>query len=121
MSDNVVVLGASPKPERYSNKAVNMLTENGYNVFPVHPAVKVVNGIDVIASLDDIKDEVHTVSLYVNGAMVEAMTEKIVNLNPKRVIFNPGTESSAAENIFIEKGIKVLNACTLVLLTTKQF
>ncbi|MDA3812397.1 MAG: CoA-binding protein [Spirochaetaceae bacterium] len=121
MSENVVVLGASPKPERYSNKAVNMLTENGYNVIPVHPAVKEVNGIKVIASLNDIKENIHTVSLYVNGSMVEQMSNDIAALKPKRVIFNPGTESESALNFFKEKGIDVLEACTLVLLRTHQF
>lgn len=121
MSENIVVLGASPKPERYSNKAVNMLLENGYNVIPVHPAVKEVNGIKVTASLGDIKDEIHTVTVYVNGSMVEKMTENIAALNPKRVIFNPGSESSKAAEFLKNKGIEVLEACTLVLLRTKQF
>ena len=45
--ETVAVVGASPKPDRYSNKAVNLLKVNGYNVIPVHPAVKEVNGIAV--------------------------------------------------------------------------
>lgn len=121
MSYNVVVLGASPKPDRYSNKAVNLLKVNGYNVIPVHPAVKEVNGIAVTADLSDITEKVHTVTLYVNGPMVESMAGKIIALNPERVIFNPGTESAAAAETFRSKGIQVVEACTLVLLTTKQF
>lgn len=120
-AENIVVLGASPKPERYSNKAVIMLRENGYNVIPVHPAVESVNGIKVIADLSDIKDEVHTVTLYVKGSMVETMVDKIAALKPKRIIFNPGTESEVASKAFADKGIDVLEACTLVLLRTKQF
>ncbi|MBI9099036.1 MAG: CoA-binding protein [Spirochaetaceae bacterium] len=121
MPDNIVVLGASPKPERYSNKAVTMLKEKGYNVIPVHPAVKEVNGIQVTADLNDITDDIHTVTLYVNGSMVANMADIIASLKPKRVIFNPGTESSEAKKVFFEKGIEVLEACTLVLLRTNQF
>lgn len=121
MSENIVVLGASPKPERYSNKAVTMLTEKGYNVIPVHPAVSSVNGIRVTADLANIKDEIHTVTLYVNGSMVETMVDKIAALKPQRVIFNPGTESEAAQKALGEKGIEVVQACTLVLLRTGQF
>ncbi len=119
--ENVVVLGASSKPERYSNKAVTLLTEQGYKVIPVHPAIKEVNGIDVVATLKDIDMEVDTVCLYVNGTMVEKMIDDIINLKPRRVIFSPGTESSAANKILDEKGIETLNACTLVLLKTNQF
>ncbi len=121
MPDNVVILGASPKTERYSYKAQVMLGENGYNVIPVHPAVESINGIKVTADLSDIKDEIHTVTLYVNPAMVESLADKIIALNPQRVIFNPGTESVAASKAFADKGINVLDACTLVLLRTKQF
>ena len=121
MAENIVVLGASPKPERYSNKAVTMLGENGYNVIPVHPAVEKVNGIKVTASLEQVKEDVHTVTLYVNGSMVETMTDKIADLKPQRVIFNPGTESDSAEKALADRGIEVLRACTLVLLRTNQF
>lgn len=121
MSENIVVLGASPKPERYSNKAVNMLKGSGYNVIPVHPAVREVNGIKTKADLSEIKEVVHTVTLYVNGSIVENLADKITALKPKRVIFNPGTESAAAKDIFVNKGIDVLEACTLVLLRTNQF
>ena len=33
----VVVLGASPKPVRYSYQAVKLLKDKGYRVIPVHP------------------------------------------------------------------------------------
>ena len=121
MSDNVVVLGASPKPVRYSNQAVTLLTEKGYSVIPVHPVVKKVNGIEVVPTLKDINKEVHTVTLYINGSMVEEIVDNIVDLKPERVIFNPGTESDAAEKKLGDSGIKTLRACTLVLLKTGQF
>ena len=38
MRYNVAVLGASTNPERYSYKAVKMLSESDYGVFPVHPS-----------------------------------------------------------------------------------
>ena len=98
-----------------------MLRENGYNVIPVHPAVDKINGIKVKADLADINEDVHTVTLYVNGSMVETMVDKIAALKPNRVIFNPGTESAAAHKAFTDKGIDVLEACTLVLLRTNQF
>jgi predicted CoA-binding protein len=121
MAENIVVLGASPKPARYSNKAVILLGEKGYNVIPVHPAVDIINGIRVKADLADIKEDVHTVTLYVNGSRVETMVDKIAALKPNRIIFNPGTESPAAQKAFADQGIDVLEACTLVLLRTNQF
>jgi hypothetical protein len=42
-------------------------------------------------------------------------------LHPKRIIFNPGTENSELEELATSAGIHVLNACTLVLLSLKNY
>ncbi|NOR88577.1 MAG: CoA-binding protein, partial [Bacteroidales bacterium] len=45
----------------------------------------------------------------------------IINLQPERIIFNPGTENSEFMQMAQKKGIEVEEACTLVLLSTNQF
>ena len=42
----VVVLGASPKPERYSNKAIRLLQQHRHRVIPVHPAIAKIEGLE---------------------------------------------------------------------------
>ena len=41
----VAVLGASRKPQRYSNRAVRALAQHGYRVVPVNPAHAEVEGL----------------------------------------------------------------------------
>ena len=48
-SHHVAVLGASPKPERYANRAQRMLMEAGYSVVPVHPKIREIEGVPVTA------------------------------------------------------------------------
>ncbi len=55
--ERVVVLGASPNPERYSYKAVCMLLEHGHEVVPVHPVADKIEGLPVVAK------QISTVSL----------------------------------------------------------
>ena len=45
----------------------------------------------------------------------------ILNLKPRRVIFNPGSENYALVTKLKEAGIEVVQACTLVMLRTEQF
>lgn len=78
--ETVVVVGASPNPERYSNKAVRALLDHGHKVIPIHPAVKEVCGIPVVASLEEIEAEVDTVTLYVNAAQSSNLQESLLNL-----------------------------------------
>ncbi len=117
----VAVLGASNKPERYSNKAVRLLTEKGYPVIPIHPTLTQIEGIPVKKSLNEITIPVHTLSIYINPKLVTAYTRDILALNPKRVILNPGTESVELEQVFKQTNVPFVKACTLVLLKTGQF
>ena len=121
MSDTVVVLGASPKINRYSNKAVRLLKDKGYNVIPVHPAAKSIYDIEVVPNLNLIDVSVHTVTVYINSSLFNKYLQDVINLLPKRVILNPGTESASDIDILESNGIQVLTACTLVMLKTGQF
>ena len=117
----VAVLGASNKLERYSNKAVRLLKENGYNVVPIHPMLEEIEGFEVVPDLESIKESIHTLSLYVNPEILSEYISGILKLKPARVIMNPGTESDDVQKQLEDNGISVLKACTLVLLRTGQF
>jgi len=118
---SVVVLGASDNPERYSNKAVLLLKQHGYNVIPVNPKLAELEGLAVVPRLEDVAQAVDTVSVYVGPAVSSAMLAEIVALKPQRVIFNPGSENPELMELLAQKGIEVEPACTLVLLRTNQF
>lgn len=119
--ERVVVLGASQKPDRYSNKAIHMLLEHGHEVVPIHPKLDEVDGLKVVHSLAEISGAVDTVTLYVGPESSSAEAEAIINLHPKRVIFNPGAESPELAARLDQAGIAHEQACTLVLLRTGQF
>jgi len=118
---NVAVVGASPNAERYSNKAMRFLKEKGHTAIPVAPNHERICGEEVHASLRDVPGEVDTVSMYVAPARQEAIIDEIVELAPRRVIFNPGAENPEAYERLETGGIEVVEACTLVLLRTNQF
>ena len=74
-----------------------------------------------IVPVHEPQENIHTVSLYIGAPRQEPYFDYIVNLNPKRVIFNPGTENPIFAQKLQEKGIPWENACTLVLLSTNQY
>jgi hypothetical protein len=119
--ETVVVLGASPKPERYSNQAVRALVEHGHRVIPVHPLLKKIAGVPAVSTLSGITVPVNTLTLYVDPERGKELLQDMINLGPDRVIMNPGTESDELEEELNGKGIAVLRACTLVMLRTDQF
>lgn len=118
---NVAILGASNKPERYSYMALKRLQSHGHTVFPVHPAFQEIEGVKVYPDLDALPRDIDTLTLYVGPEISSKLAEKIIRLNPRRVICNPGAENAPLANSLREKGIQVDEACTLVLLGTNQF
>ena len=120
-NQTVVVLGASPKPERYSNKAVRLLLEHGHRVIPVHPAITEIESLPVVRALEHIEDPVDTLTVYLSPALSAPLQAGILQLKPERVIFNPGTENPELMQALERSGIAVEEACTLVLLNTGQF
>jgi hypothetical protein len=118
---NVVVLGASTKPERYSNKAMKALAGAGYNAIPVNPGQKEIECVKCYRKLSDVKEKVHTITLYVSPEHVEKMADEIIALKPERIISNPGSETDIMAKKARDAGILYMEACTLVLLSTGDF
>lgn len=121
MHKNVLVLGASSNPERYSNKAIKMLQEFNHDVVAVSPRNQTIHGVDTISDLASVKNSVHTITIYVNPKILAGYVDDILKLRPERVVFNPGTRDINAMTLFQNNGVEVVEACTLVLLRTGQF
>jgi predicted CoA-binding protein len=117
----VVVLGASPKPERYSNRAVKNLADKGHRVLPVHPLSAEIHGQACYKSLADINEAIDTLTLYVGPGKSSEMTEAILGLKPQRIIMNPGAENDELERDAQAQGVEVIRGCTLVMLQLDQF
>lgn len=120
-SERVAVLGASPKEERYSNQAVRLLLDKGHQVFPVHPREMDIHGVTAVRDLASLPPAIDTLTLYLGPSRLALMLDDIIRLNPRRVLFNPGTESDEIRSQIEAAGITTENVCTLVLLRTGQF
>ncbi len=118
--NKTLVLGASLNSERYSHKAILMLRKANIPVVAFGLKKGVVSDIEIETRLKSYKT-IHTVTLYLNPKRQEAYMEYILGLNPKRVIFNPGTENPDFYKLLERYNIQYEIACTLVLLSTNQY
>ena len=115
-----VILGASDNPNRYSYLALTRLRNLGHPIVAIGRKESVVNGVAIQKGQPQEKG-VDTVTLYLNPDHQKMYYDYIVSLNPKRIIFNPGTENDELASLAESKGIKTLEACTLVMLSTGQY
>jgi predicted CoA-binding protein len=115
-----LVLGASENPSRYSYLALQRLQSHQHPVVAIGKRKGFVGNVTIETEKKEWED-VDTVTLYLNPMHQEQYYDYIISLKPKRIIFNPGAENDELAKIAASKGIKPLEACTLVMLATGQF
>jgi predicted CoA-binding protein len=117
-----VIIGATTNPARYAFLAARMLTEYNHEIVPVGIKNGEVFGKAILNIFErPAIDNVHTVTLYIGPRHQPEHYEYILGLKPKRIIFNPGTENREFQHRAEEQGIEAMEACTLVLLRSRQF
>lgn len=115
-----LVIGASLKPNRYSNMAINRLKNYDHDTVAIGLREGEVAGVSIHTNTVNYKG-IHTVTLYLNPERQKEYYEYIVSLKPQRVLFNPGTENPEFYAILKENDIDYEIACTLVLLGSNQY
>ena len=115
-----LVLGASINPARYSYLAMHKLKAFGHPVIAIGKKGATVSDIMITTEQVPI-DDIDTITLYLNPQNQQPYYNYILSLHPRRIIFNPGAENEELMELAIANGIKVQEACTLVLLSTGQY
>jgi predicted CoA-binding protein len=115
-----VVLGASTNPARYAYIAISRLRAHGLPVVAIGRDHGMVGDVPIRTDLP-VGTPVHTVTLYLNSRNQAQWEERILAWRPARIIFNPGAENEGLASRARAAGIEVLEACTLVMLSTGQY
>lgn len=122
MDKLTLVVGATTNTSRYAYFAADRLSDKGIPFLPIGIKSGEVFGQKILdlRSLPELHN-IHTITLYIGPAHQEEWIDYLLSLKPKRIIFNPGTENPAFYQKAKAAGIEVLQACTLVMLSTNQY
>ncbi|MEJ6981951.1 CoA-binding protein [Pedobacter sp. P351] len=115
-----IVLGATPDSSRYAFLASNKLARYGHEIINVGIKRGEVAGVP-IEKPELIHSDVDTITLYVGPHNQKTLYDYVLNINPKRIIFNPGTENPELQSLAEQKGIQTVMGCTLVMLSTGEY
>ena len=121
---SVLILGASVKAERYSNKAEKALKKHGYDTVLLGLRKGDVDGNPIHTNIESVLEtgkDIDTVTLYLGSQNQNDLLEFVDKTDAKRVIFNPGTENPRIYKSLEDRGVIHEEACTLVLLSLNQF
>lgn len=115
-----LVFGASLKPERHSNMAIHRLREHNFEVVALGGREGKVLDVDIQKG-EVTFDNIHTITMYMGAERQGQFYDYLLSLKPKRIIFNPGAENSEFVELANKENIEVIEACTLVMLSTGQY
>jgi predicted CoA-binding protein len=120
INKKTLVIGASTKPERYSNQAIRLLRRYDYPVEAIGLRSGQVAGIEFKTGFPEL-NQIHTIAMYVGQSRQPQYYDYLLGLKPKRIIFNPGTENDEFSELLEEQGVEVVEHCTLVMLNSGLF
>ena len=115
-----LILGATPDSSRYAYLAANRLVRTGHPIVNVGIKKGEVAGV-AIEPAEEVHSDIDTITLYIGTRNQPPLYDYILAINPKRIIFNPGTENPELRQMAKERGIETLSACTLVMLSTGEY
>ena len=109
----VAVIGASKDRSKFGNKAVRAYLSKGYEVIPINPNEKEIEGLRCFGSVLSISKEVDIALFYVPPSIGLRILEEVAKKGIKRVYFNPDTESPKLEKRARELGLEPVIGCAI--------
>ena len=109
------VVGATTDTKKYGNEIFRNLISRGYEVYPVNPRLKELEGIKCSPSLSDIPVKVDVVDFVVPPTVTEEILKECKELELDRIWLQPGSESEAAVAFCDENNLKVVHGVCVML------
>jgi predicted CoA-binding protein len=109
------VIGATDNTEKYGHQIFKNLTKRGYEVYPVNPKLKELEGVKCYPALSDIPVKVDVVDFVVPPPVTEATLKECPKLGLERIWLQPGSESEAAIAYCRDNKLKVVYGTCVML------
>jgi len=108
------IVGITDNTNKYGYKIFKDLISRGYEVYPVNPRLRVIEGIKCYPCLGDIPIKVDVVDFVVPPSVTEVILQDCKRLGLNRIWLQPGSESEAAIAFCDENNLKVVhNVCVM--------
>ena len=109
------VVGATTDTKKYGNEIFRNLISRGYEVYPVNPRLKELEGTKCYPSLSKIPVKVDVVDFVVPPPVTEEILKECKELELDRIWLQPGSESEAAVAFCDENNLKVVHGVCVML------
>jgi predicted CoA-binding protein len=110
----IAIIGASRQRHKFGNKAVRAYASRGYDVFPIHPREKIIEGLEAYPSVKDVPvAELDRASLYVPPNVGIQLLADLATKKIREVWLNPGSESPELLARGQALGLNIVQGCSI--------
>jgi len=109
------IVGATNNTKKYGYEIFKNLAKRGYEVYPVNPRLKELEGVKCYPSLTDIPVRVDVVDFVVPPQVTESILKECMRLRLDRIWLQPGSESEAAIAFCHKNNLKVVHDLCVML------
>lgn len=114
MGKRIAIIGASTDRSKYGNKAVRAFVQGGWDVVPVNPSAKTVEGLPSYGSIADVPGPLDRISMYVPPGVGRKMLGAIAAKAPAEFFLNPGSDDADLVREAQVLGLRPIQACSIV-------
>ncbi len=113
------IVGASDNPQKYGHRIIHDLKDRGYEVYPINPRLKEIDGMECYPTLADTPVKIDVVDIAAPPQVTEKVVQECKALGLERIWIQPGAESERAISFCMANNLQVVyNVC--VMMSTPQ-
>jgi uncharacterized protein len=113
--NNFVLYGVSDKKEKFGNEILRHLVKRGKKIFPVHPALSGVQGINCYSDINSIKEDIDAAIIVLSPENTEKVLPDILIAGIKNIWIQQRSESDNAIKFCEENGISLIHGQCLLM------
>src|SRR5262249_36992750 len=110
----VAIIGASNDRKKFGNKALRAHLRKGYEVYPVNPKERQIEGLPAYKSILDVPLRPERISVYVPPSVLRQLLPDIAARGCDELWLNPGTESAEVLAEAERLGLRPIQACSII-------
>jgi predicted CoA-binding protein len=111
---SIAIIGASRNRNKFGNKAVRAYKSKGYEVFPINPKEKEIEGLKAYPSILKVSKPLDLASLYLPPSIGIKVIEEVAQAGVKVIYINPGAESPELIAKAKKLGLETRNTCSIL-------
>jgi len=108
-SKKIAVIGMSRSGKKFGNMAAKELKAKGYEIFPIHPEAKEIDGLACYPSLASLNGKVDSLWISIPPAKVSAVLEEAAKIGLKNIWLQQGAWSKEVQQTIEQLKLPVVS------------